>query len=82
MTRYLGRLAEPEPCTEEAREQGCICRMSAVHSASLEPSHVIIYEWCPIHGRDPDDEMERRRDDAREAARDFEEDRAEDYRDD
>jgi hypothetical protein len=56
--------------------------MSRVHPDDIEPPHVVRDRWCPIHGRDPDDEMERRRDDAREAARDIEEDRAEDYRDD
>jgi hypothetical protein len=26
-------------------------------------------EWCPVHGRDPDDELDRRRDDAMERDR-------------
>jgi hypothetical protein len=64
-----------------AREPDCICTMSRVHATDIEPPHVVVNEWCPVHGRDPDYEMERRRDDAREAARDIEEDRADDYDD-
>ena len=55
---------KPEPCTVEARLQGCTCRMETVHSASIDPPEPIIEPWCPVHGnRDPDAEYERRRDD-------------------
>jgi hypothetical protein len=53
---------EPEPCTDEAREQGCTCRMESVNSASIDPPEPIINEWCPVHGRDPDWELQKRRD--------------------
>ena len=54
----------PEPCTEEAREFGCICRMPFAHSAQIDPPEPVINEWCPIHGRDPDFELQKLRDDA------------------
>jgi hypothetical protein len=82
MTRYRGRLTEPEMGTEEAREAGCTCGWTTVHPTDIDPPEPKLDPWCPVHGRDPDYEMERRRDDAREAARDIEEDRAEDYLDD
>jgi hypothetical protein len=55
----------PDPCTEEAREQGCTCRMSSVNSASIDPPHEVLDKNCPLHGwaPDPDAECERRRDD-------------------
>ena len=52
----------PDPCTQEAREQGCTCRMSSVNSASIDPPHEIIDPWCPLHGGlDPDEEYEKKR---------------------
>lgn len=55
----------PDPCTEEAREQGCTCYLSPVNSASIDPPHEMIHPWCPLHGhRDADAEYERARDDA------------------
>lgn len=52
----------PDPCTQEAREQGCTCRMSSVNSASIDPPHEIIDKWCPLHGGlDPDDELDKQR---------------------
>lgn len=42
----------------------CTCRWSPVNSTTIDPPHLIRDEWCPIHGRDPDEERERRRDDA------------------
>jgi hypothetical protein len=53
---------EPAPCSEAARKMGCTCRWSSINSASLEPPHEIIEKWCPVHGLDPDEEMEKRRD--------------------
>jgi hypothetical protein len=47
----------------------CTCRMETVNSASTEPPELIRDEWCPVHGRDPDDELDRRRDDAMERDR-------------
>lgn len=55
---------KPEPCTAEARTEGCTCRMESVHSASIDPPEPIVDDWCPLHGgRDPDAERDRRRDD-------------------
>jgi hypothetical protein len=42
----------------------CTCRMNSVNSASLDPPEPILDPWCPIHGKDPDVEYEKRRDDA------------------
>ena len=54
----------PEPCTAEARMEGCTCSMESVNSASIDPPEPIINKWCPLHGGlDPDAEYERRRDD-------------------
>lgn len=52
----------PEPCTQVAYDLGCTCRMSTVNSASIDPPEPIVNEWCPVHGRDPDQELQRRRD--------------------
>lgn len=52
----------PEPCTDAARDLGCSCRMSSVDSASLESPEPIVNEWCPVHGRDPDYELQKQRD--------------------
>lgn len=55
---------KPDPCTAEARTEGCTCRMESVHSASIDPPEPIVDDWCPLHGgRDPDAERDRRRDD-------------------
>lgn len=54
----------PEPCTQEARAEGCTCRMESVSSASIDPPEPIVDGWCPVHGgRDPDAERDRQRDD-------------------
>lgn len=57
----------PEPCTQEARDEGCICGWSSVNSASIDPPHEVIHTWCPLHGcaaaRDPDAAYEEMRDD-------------------
>ena len=55
---------KPEPCTQAAREEGCTCRMETVHSVSIDPPEPILDPWCPVHGKDPDAEYERQRDDA------------------
>jgi hypothetical protein len=44
----------PEPGTDEARGQGCTCRMSIVHSTDIDPPEPVLDKWCPVHGRDPD----------------------------
>jgi len=67
MTRLKPAYAEiPEPCTEDARDAGCTCRMETIHSHSIDPPEPIIDRHCPLHGkgeRDPDYERDRRRDD-------------------
>jgi len=42
----------------------CTCRMSPVNSASIDPPEPILDPWCPIHGKDPDVEREKQRDNA------------------
>jgi len=58
----------PDPCTEEARDEGCTCGWSSVNSASIDPPHEVINKNCPLHGneaaRDPDAAYEQKRDDA------------------
>ena len=50
--------ARPEPCTPTAVHQGCICRMSSVNTATIDPPEPVINRNCPLHGdmaaRDPD----------------------------
>jgi len=55
----------PDPCTEEARDQGCICQMGIANSASIDPPEPSRNKYCPLHGwaPDPDDERDRKRDD-------------------
>lgn len=57
----------PDPCTQEARDEGCICGWSSVNSASIDPPHEVIDKNCPLHGnaaaRDPDAAYEAMRDD-------------------
>lgn len=55
----------PDPCTAEAREAGCTCRMESVNSASIDPPEPIIDRYCPVHaGYDPDRALQEARDDA------------------
>ncbi len=42
----------------------CTCRYETVNSATIDPPDLIRDKWCPLHGRDPDEERERQRDDA------------------
>jgi hypothetical protein len=48
----------------EDNDGACTCRMSSVNSASIDPPEPILDRWCPLHGKDPDAEREKRRDDA------------------
>jgi hypothetical protein len=52
----------PDPCTQEARDQGCTCSMGFAHSASIDPPEPVTDRHCPLHGRAPDP------DDARDQA--------------
>lgn len=54
----------PDPCTEEARYQGCTCSMPFVSSAAIDPPEPERDEHCPLHGRarDPDDALQELRD--------------------
>ncbi len=40
----------------------CTCRLESVNSASIDPPEMIVNEWCPTHGRDPDEELQKQRD--------------------
>lgn len=57
----------PEPCTQEARDDGCTCGWSSTNSASIDPPHEVTDIHCPLHGnwaaRDPDAAYEAMRDD-------------------
>ena len=61
-TLYDDNPPDLDPCSDAARAEGCSCSMSSVNSASIDPPEPIIDQWCPLHGRDPDYEMEKRRD--------------------
>lgn len=67
-------MTRPRPAPRFAmpleREQDCTCRMSAVHATDTDPPHEVVDEWCPVHGRDPDAEADRRAED-REAEREM-----------
>jgi hypothetical protein len=62
-----GWQCDADPCTEEARDHGCTCRLSVVHSNDIDPPEPVIDRDCPLHGNapDPDYELERIRDDER-----------------
>lgn len=53
----------PDPCTQEARDQGCTCTMEHSHSASIDPPEPIPNKYCPLHGwaQDPDDALDEQR---------------------
>lgn len=65
---------EPPDCCPDCGAEGhcapgcpsrCTCRLESVNSASIDPPELITDPWCPAHGgRDPDDELQRQRDDA------------------
>ncbi len=63
-------MCDDNPYDLDALPEGCTCsyRMSPVNSATIDPPEPILHRdpWCPIHGKDPDEEYERQRDDARE----------------
>ena len=52
----------PEPCTEEARAEGCTCRMSSVWATDINPPEIKVDKWCPLHGKEPDYERDKCRD--------------------
>ena len=54
---------DPDADEDEDQPAGCTCRWSMVNTATIDPPHLIRNQWCPVHGRDPDEERERRRDD-------------------
>lgn len=43
-------------------QERCTCRWSTINSMSIDPPHKILNKWCPVHGRDPDEEYEKMRD--------------------
>jgi hypothetical protein len=52
-------MSAPDACTEDARDQGCTCRLSSVNSASIDPPEPVTDPWCPLHGyRDADREYQ------------------------
>jgi hypothetical protein len=52
---------KPEPCSEEAREEGCTCRWRSLGGNDPD-AHAELDEWCPVHGRDQDEALEDMRD--------------------
>jgi hypothetical protein len=51
---------------EEDDWDACTCRTPTVNSTSIDPPEPksIWNEWCPVHGKDPDEAYEQARDDA------------------
>lgn len=66
MIHSIARRDVPDPCTEEAHEQGCTCYVPTATAYDFDPPEPKIDRYCPLHGwaPDPDDERDRRRDDA------------------
>jgi hypothetical protein len=56
-------MSKPEMGSEEAIEAGCICRARPVRPTDIDPPEIRRDEWCPVHGRDPDYERDKRIDD-------------------
>lgn len=61
------QLGEPcEVADERARaaERDCTCRTATPRSTDIDPPayRSIVDPWCPVHGRDPDNEYEEARD--------------------
>ena len=54
------------PGGEIACENGCTCRARPVRPTDIDPPEVTVDKWCPVHGLDPDEEYERRRDERME----------------
>lgn len=52
-----------ERCEKED-ERACTCRTPIAHSADIDPPEYksIRDPWCPVHGKDPDEEYEKMRD--------------------
>jgi hypothetical protein len=48
-----------------SRQPICTCSYTPVNSATIDPPDLILDPWCPVHGKDPDAEYERQRDDAK-----------------
>jgi hypothetical protein len=65
VTRDEARAHPPDPCTQEAFEEGCTCHVPSAHSAQIDPPEPRINKYCPLHGfaPDPDEAYERWRDD-------------------
>lgn len=49
----------PEPGSEWAANLGCTCHAPPVGYQDVSPPEVTRDQWCPLHGRDPDEERER-----------------------
>lgn len=54
----------PEPCTQEALDMGCTCRIPSAGAHDIDPPEPRRDDACPLHGRnrDPDEARERARD--------------------
>lgn len=69
----MSRDDTPEPCTEEAQEQGCTCRIPFATAYDIDPPEPRRDKHCPLHGwaPDPDDARERMEEDRREREADL-----------
>jgi hypothetical protein len=66
----MGFVTAPQPLKQKKASPMshpliCTCSHTPVDTATIDPPDLILDPWCPIHGKDPDEEYERRRDDER-----------------
>lgn len=53
-------------CPAESEEQDCTCYVPFAGPADIAPPEPKRDQWCPVHGRDPDAERDRRIDERNE----------------
>lgn len=61
MTYDSWKAREPDPCTEDARAQGCTCRVAYIWSNAIDPPEPVRDRNCPLHGCEPDPDEARER---------------------
>lgn len=54
-------MSQLDPCTEEAFEQGCTCRVPTATAYDFDPPEPKRDKYCPLHGWVPDPDIARDR---------------------
>ena len=44
----------PDPCTQEARDEGCTCHLPYGSRYDIDPPEPVVRKDCPLHGWEPD----------------------------